>query len=144
MITEAEEKLLNVLKTDVRASISDIARTLHLSRATVQVRIAKLERLGIIKGYTLELGKNYLENFVSAHVSVATRQNRALKVIDSLFKIPQISEIHSISGEYDLIAVIKTKNTEILDDILCDIALIEGVERTNSSVILATKYRNER
>jgi len=144
MITEAEEKLLTVLKKNVRASISDIARELKVSRATVQVRIDKLERIGVIKGYTLELGKNYLNNFISAHISISTQQAKALQVRSNLLKIQDVIEVHSINGEYDLIAVIKTKFTEKLDYILYEIASIDGVLRTNSSVILATRYSGER
>ncbi|ASP48819.1 Lrp/AsnC family transcriptional regulator [Cognaticolwellia beringensis] len=140
MITEAEEKLLTVLKKDVRASISDIARELKISRATVHVRIEKLERIGVIKGYSLELGKNYLNNFISAHVSIATQQEKSLQVRSTLLKTQDITEVHSVNGEYDLIAVIKTKTSENLDDILHKIATIEGVLRTNSSIILTTRY----
>lgn len=140
MITAAEEKLLNVLKKDVRASISDIARTLNISRSTVQVRIEKLERIGIIKGYTLELGDSYYNNFVSAHVSIATEQQKALQVRSELLKTQYVTQVHSISGEYDLIAVIKAKTLEKLDEMLSDIATVDGVLRTNSSVILATRH----
>jgi len=140
MITEAEENLLTVLKKDVRASISDIARELKISRATVQVRIEKLERIGVIKGYTLELGKNYLNNFISAHVYIATEQVKALQVRSNLFKFQDVTEVNSVNGEYDFIAVVKTKSSEKLDDTINKIALIDGVLRTNSSIILATRY----
>jgi len=141
MITEAEEKLLDVLKNDVRASISDIARKLHISRATVQARIAKLEHIGVIKGYTLDLGKEYLDNFVSAHVLISTTQEFSAQVSIDLFKISEVTEIHSITGEFDLIAVVTAKNSEILNGILGNIARLKGVERTNSAVRLATKQR---
>ncbi len=140
MITVAEEKLLSVLKKDVRASISDIAGTLNISRSTVQVRIEKLERIGVIKGYTLELGDSYYNNFVSAHVSIATEQQKALQVRSELLKTHYVTQVHSISGEYDLIAVIKAKTLEKLDEMLSDIATVDGVLRTNSSVILATRH----
>jgi len=142
MITEAEEKLLSVLKDDVRASITDIAKKLHISRATVQARIAKLEHLGVIKGYTLELGKEYLDNFISAHVLIATTQQLSVQASLNLFKMPEVSDLFSISGEYDLIAIVKTKNTERLNTVLGNIARLEGVDRTYSSVILKTKHRN--
>lgn len=141
MITEAEEKLLNLLKENVRASISELAAKLKISRATVQVRMAKLERLGVIKAYTLELGESYIENFISAHVAIATEQAKAIQVSSKLLKISEVTEVHSINGEYDLIAIVKTKTTEILDNILYEIAKVDGVVRTNSSIILATKQR---
>ena len=50
MPTESEERLITVLRKDVRATVSDIARKLNISRATVQARIAKLEKEGVIAG----------------------------------------------------------------------------------------------
>jgi len=139
MISEAEQRLINLLKQDVRASISDLARQLNISRATVQARISKLEKAGVITGYILELGKDYLQSFITAHVLIAVQQKLSSKVSADLLRIEQVSEIHAISGDYDVIAVIKAKNTEMLSHILDDIAMFDGVERTNSSVILETK-----
>jgi len=139
MINEAEQRLINLLKQDVRASISDLARQLNISRATVQARINKLEKAGVIKGYSLELGKDYLQSFITAHVLIAVQQKLSSKVSAELLRIEQVSEIHAISGDYDVIAVIKAKNTEMLSRVLDDIAMLSGVERTNSSVILETK-----
>jgi len=139
MISDAESRLLNQLKQDVRASISDLARKLNISRATVQARIAKLEKSGVIKAYTLELGSEYLQNFITAHVLIAVQQKLSSQVTAELLRIEQVTEVHAISGDYDVIAVIKAKNTEMLSHILDDIAMLDGVERTNSSVILETK-----
>ena len=139
MISDAEVRLINHLKEDVRASISDLARKLNISRATVQARIAKLEKSGVIKAYTLELGKDYLQSFITAHVLIAVKQKLSTQVTTELLRIEQVTEIHAISGDYDVIAIIKAKNTEMLSHILDDIAMLDGVERTNSSVILETK-----
>jgi len=139
VINKAEQQLINLLKQDVRASISDLARQLNISRATVQARISKLEKAGIIKGYILELGKDYLQSFITAHVLIAVQQKLSSKVSTELLRIEQVSEIHAISGDYDVIAVIKARNTEMLSRVLDNIAMLSGVDRTNSSVILETK-----
>ena len=89
---------------------------------------------------TLELGKNYLNNFISAHVYISTEQVKALQVRSNLFKFQDVTEVNSVNGEYDFIAVVKTKSSEKLDDTINKIALIDGVLRTNSSIILATRY----
>jgi len=60
MITPQDEKLLSILKTNARASISDLARMLNLSRSTVQSRMLKLEETGVIKGYSVDYGEDYL------------------------------------------------------------------------------------
>ena len=141
MATESEERLISVLQEDVRATISDIARKLNVSRATVQARISKLEKEGVIVGYTLLLGKDYLNQFVSAHVSIAAEQKSSALVSSGLMKIEQVSAVHAISGEYDMIAIIHAKNTEKLSHLIDHIGNLEGVVRTNTSVILETKEK---
>ncbi len=141
MPTDSEERLISVLKEDVRATISDIARKLKVSRATVQARIAKLEKEGVIMGYTLLLGKEYLNQFVRQHVAIAAEQKSASIVSSALMKIEQVSAVHAISGEYDMIAVIHARNTEQLSHLIDHIGDLEGVVRTNTSVILETKEK---
>ena len=141
MASESEERLISVLREDVRATISDIARKLNVSRATVQARIAKLENDGVIVGYTLLLGKDYLNQFVSAHVSIAVEQRSSSIVSSGLMKIEQVSAVHAISGEYDMIAILHARSTEQLNRLIDKIGNLEGVVRTNTSVILETKEK---
>jgi DNA-binding Lrp family transcriptional regulator len=141
MASESEERLISVLREDVRATISDIARKLKVSRATVQARIAKLENDGIIVGYTLLLGKDYLNQFVSAHVSIAVEQRSSSIVSSGLMKIEQVSAVHAISGEYDMISILHARSTEQLNRLIDKIGNLEGVVRTNTSVILETKEK---
>ncbi|MDX3773063.1 Lrp/AsnC family transcriptional regulator [Chromatiaceae bacterium AAb-1] len=141
MLSKEDEKLLAVLKRDARASISDLARALDLSRSTVQTRISKLEQSGIIKGYAVEFGDAYQASLVSAHVSIKVRQKLTAKTNIELKHIPQVSALYAISGEYDLIAIVQAQSTEQLSHILDDIGNLDGVERTTSSVILETKFK---
>lgn len=141
MISKEDEKLLAVLKRDARASVSDLARALDLSRSTVQTRLSKLEQNGIIKGYSVELGDAYHASLVAAHVSIKVKQKLTAKTNIELKHIPQVSALYAISGEYDLIAIVQAQSTEQLSHILDDIGDLDGVERTTSSVILETKFR---
>ena len=74
MIKIQDEKLIALLRANARTSISDLARMLDQSRSTVQNRLLKLEQAGIIKGYSVEFGEEYLEGLVSAHVSIKVKQ----------------------------------------------------------------------
>lgn len=141
MISKEDERLLALLKNNARASVSDLARALNLSRSTVQTRIARLEQTGIIKGYGVELGEAYTSNLVSAHVAIKVKQKFTTKTNVELKKMHRISELYAISGEYDLIAVVQAQTTEQLSHLLDDIGNLDGVERTTSSVILETKFK---
>ena len=141
MLSKEDERLLGLLRTNARASVSDLARELDLSRSTVQTRIQRLEQTGVIRGYVVEYGDSYMKSLVSAHVSIKVRQKLTTKTNSELRQIPQISELYAISGEYDLIAVVQAQSTEQLSHLLDEIGNLDWVERTNSSVILETKFR---
>jgi len=141
MLSQDDEKLLTVLRSNARTSVSDLARLLNLSRSTVQSRIARLEQTGVIKGYVVEYGDKFVNSLVSAHVSIKVRQKLTTKTNVELKQIPQISELYAISGEYDLIAVVQAQSTEQLSHLLDDIGNLDGVERTNSAVVLETKFK---
>ncbi|MDC0664109.1 Lrp/AsnC family transcriptional regulator [Marinobacter sp. SS21] len=141
MISKQDLKLIALLRQNARATISDLARALHLSRSTVQNRIARLEASGIIKGYSLELGGEYTANQVEAHVAIKVRQKLTVRTNDALARIPNVAQLYAVSGEYDLLAIVQAQSLEALSAVLDEIGNLEGVERTNSAVVLETRFR---
>lgn len=141
MITSKDQKLLLNLRQNARISVSDLARQLNLSRSTVQNRLARLEASGVIRGYSVELGAEYAANQVEAHVSIKVLQKLTARTNQALEAISQVSQLYSVSGEYDLIAIVQAQSLEALSAILDQIGNLEGVERTNSAVVLETRFR---
>ncbi|MFT7006095.1 MAG: DNA-binding Lrp family transcriptional regulator [Colwellia sp.] len=140
MINEKDEELISILRCNARASVSDIARSLNVSRTAIQNRINKLENKGIIKSYSVELGEIYKNQLTSINVSLKVRPNLRKNVGIALRKIHQISTIYSISGEFDLLMIIEVQTLQDLSSILEVICNLDGVERTNSSIILDTIF----
>lgn len=140
MINEKDEELISILRCNARASVSDIARSLNVSRTAIQNRINKLENNGVIKAYSIELGNNYNNQLTSINVSLKVKPKLRKNVCIALRKIHQISTIYSISGEFDLLMIIKVQTLQKLSSILEDICNLDGVERTNSSIILDTIF----
>lgn len=141
MISEQDRKLLSLLRMNARASVSDLARGLNLSRSTVQNRIQRLEQSGVIKGYSIEYSEAYVSHIVSAHVSLKVTQKLTTKTNLELKQMVAITQLFAISGAYDLIAVVEAPSLEKLSHILDEIGNLDGVERTTSSVILETKFK---
>ena len=140
MINEKDEELISILRCNARASVSDIARSLNVSRTAIQNRINKLENKGIIKSYSIELGEIYKNQLTSINVSLKVKPNLRKNVGIALRKIHQISTIYSISGEFDLLMIIEVQTLQDLSSILEVICNLDGVERTNSSIILDTIF----
>ena len=136
-----DQQLIGKLRENARRSTSEIARELGVSRSTINSRIKRLEESGVIKGYTLEYGEDYENQLVSAHVLIKVNQKLTARTNRDLHQVPQIRAVFAISGDYDLIAEIEAESTASLSQILDLIGNFEGVERTNSSLILETKFR---
>ncbi|WP_417501745.1 Lrp/AsnC family transcriptional regulator [Marinobacter sp.] len=141
MINHKDQKLLMLLRQNARISITDLAKALHLSRSTVQNRIARLEASGVIAGYAVQLGGAFSSNQVEAHVSIKVAQKLTARTNSLLEGISQVSQLFSVSGEYDLIAILQAQSLEELSAVLDEIGNLEGVERTNSAVVLETRFR---
>ena len=141
MINSQDQKLLMLLRTNARASVTELAKALHVSRSTVQNRLARLEKAGVIRGYSVILGGEHQDNQVEAHVSIKVVQKLTARTNAALEDIPQVTQLFSVSGEYDLIAIVQAQSLEELSRVLDDIGNLEGVERTNSAVVLETKSR---
>ncbi|MCB1643952.1 MAG: Lrp/AsnC family transcriptional regulator [Pseudomonadales bacterium] len=136
-----DQRLLQLLQQDARISTSALARKLGVSRSTVNNRLQRLEANGVIAGYTLRLGSEYLAGLITAHVLVKVNQKLTAQVNRDLIAIPEVIAVYAISGDYDLIAEVRSATTAGLNQLLDAIGNLDGVERTNSSVILETRLR---
>ena len=139
-ITAADELLLSQLRDNARASTADIARKLGLSRTTVQNRIARLEQQGVIRGYTVRVDDELERDRIRAHILITLRPKQMNAVVKSLQAMHEVRVLYSISGGHDLIALAVTSSVGEMDVLTDRIGAIDGVERTNSSIILSTKF----
>lgn len=138
MFTEKDEQLIGLLKINARESVASLARKLGVSRSTVQDRIKRLETSGIITGYEVRLGSKSVGG-IQAFVEITLDASQLPAILGELKSIPQIETIHTVSGKFDLIAVVGANTTERVDQVLDKVGGINGVLRTSSAIILSTK-----
>ena len=135
-----DEKLVLALRENGRASTAQLARLVGRSRTSVQSRIERLEKRGIIVGYAALLAPEHSLGAVRAHVMIKVGPKEARAVTAALRAIAQVRVLHSVSGEVDLIAVAATASVAEMDQVIDRIGALDGVERTTSSIILSTKF----
>jgi len=138
---DIDPQLLALLRADARRNVSELATALGVSRTTIYSSIERLERQGTITGYTVRLGEDYDRSLVRAHVMIKLYPKATLVTQDQLMTMPEVAALYAISGEYDLIAMLEAQHVNRLNDLLDTIGAMDGVERTTSSVILATKLQ---
>ncbi len=135
-----DEQLILALKENGRASTAQLARLVGRSRTSVQSRIERLEKQGIIAGYAVRLAPEHGLGAVRAHVTIKVGAKEMRAVTAALSAIAQVRVLHSVSGEVDLIAVAATSSVAEMDQVIDRIGALDGVERTTSSIILSTKF----
>lgn len=140
-VTFKDQELLSELRGNARASTTDLAKSLGLSRSTVQKRLERLENSGVIAGYTVQLSSAYLDQEIKAHVSITVSPRQTADIITAMSKLASVRAVYSVSGQYDLIAEVAAMSVNDLDAVIDEIIAIDGVERTESSVILSTKLK---
>ncbi len=140
-ITPSDRQLLSVLRENARASTAEIARRLGLSRTTVQSRIERLEREGVIGGYTVRVNEEFERSQIRAHIMITVLPKQMPAVVKVLQAMPEVRELHSLSGAFDLVAIGAVPTAEEMDRLTDRIGAIEGVERTTSSIVLSTKFQ---
>jgi DNA-binding Lrp family transcriptional regulator len=139
-IDATDESLLRLLRANARLPAAELARALQLSRTTVQSRLERLERNGVIEGYTIRLASAFAKSLIRAHVLITVTPKAASAAERALRRIPQITALYSVSGPHDLIAVIEAVSVEQMDHLIDEIGALDGIERTASSIILSTKF----
>jgi DNA-binding Lrp family transcriptional regulator len=138
-ITDEDRKLLALLRANARESTASIARKLGLSRTTVQERIARLERTGAISGNTLR-EPDGRSSALSALVLLNVDAKVSEKVVRELKSMPTVSALRAVSGVFDYVATVEADTTAELDRELDRIGRQDGIERTQTLVVLSTRF----
>lgn len=136
---ETDRRIIALLRENARASTAELARKLKLSRTTVQSRIERMQVKGPIAGYTLRVHDAYERALIQAHVMIITLPKLSSKVEAELRRLPEVRKLYTISGVYDLIAMVATETVESMNSLLDHIGALDGVDRTQSSIILSTR-----
>jgi DNA-binding Lrp family transcriptional regulator len=133
-----DRRLLAILRTDGRASISKLAELLKISRGTVQNRIDRLTAEGIIAGFTVRIAAAEDQHAVRAVMLIEITGQKTVSAIKMLRGIPEIRALHTTNGAWDLVAEIQTENLAEFDRVLRHIRGMDGVSKSETSLLLTT------
>jgi len=138
-IDAQDRRLIALLREDARQPITSLAQALGLSRASVYARMDRLERDGVIAGYTVRLGADYDERLIRAQIMLKVAPRLTQPLERKLMQMPELITLHAISGEYDMIILVEAEGVSALNDVVDRIGVLDGVEKTTTSILMATK-----
>jgi DNA-binding Lrp family transcriptional regulator len=99
-----------------------------------------LKRLGVIEGFTVKLNQDWNRSQITTFIQLFIDPKHAKQIMETLEGIPSIKALWSVSGRFDLLAEASALTTEDIDSLLDEVGGIEGVTRTESAVVLSTKF----
>lgn len=129
-------ELLAVLSADPRATVVALAEKLGLSRNTVQARMARLDKSGVFLSYERAISTQSLGFPIEAFISVMVRQAELPRIAVELARVPEVVQVHGLSGQVDLLVRVACRDTQHLFDTDARILAIEGIERTETSLVM--------
>ncbi|TWT12567.1 Lrp/AsnC family transcriptional regulator [Reyranella sp. CPCC 100927] len=134
-----DRQILALLRENARASTAELARRLGLSRTTIQSRIERLERAGIIVGYTVRIAEEHERGQLKAYIMVTLQPKQSGSIEAALRKMPEVRSLHAVSGPFDLVVVAVAPSVDEMNATIDRIGALTGVERTTSAVVLSTR-----
>lgn len=135
-----DRRLLSLLREDARLPTAALARALGVARTTVVQRLKRLERDGIVGGYTVRMSARMQANVLRVHVLLSIDAKKGDAVIGGLRGIAQVRAAYAISGAFDVLAFVECESTDEIDKVLDKIGALPGVQRTQSSLVLSVKF----
>lgn len=134
-LDSADRRLLAELTADPRLSKSELGRRVGLSTPTVTSRVARLERLGVIQGYRLDVDPAALGLPLAAWVRVRPGPGQLPKIVELVRRLPEIAECHRVTGEDCFLMRVHAASLQDLELVL-DKLLLHG--HTTSSIVVSS------
>ena len=137
-LDEVDKKILRELQRDARASFKAIAKDIGVSAATIFVRVKRLTRSGVLKGFRAVVEPKAVGKNLTAFILVRAQPKAYPAMLVALKRLDEICEIHDVTGQYYSILKARTSNTDELRKIIDQIGTLEGVAGTETMIVFRT------
>jgi len=139
-LDKTDRFIISALQENGRMPLSEIARRAGIAPATVHERLAKLRRSGVVEGFDVRLSAAALGFTVTALVHLRTElATQVDRTVEDLRAIPEVEEVHVVTGEYDLAVKLRARDTAHLQELLVQkLHRVTGFIRSATEICLTT------
>ncbi|CAN5301936.1 Lrp/AsnC family transcriptional regulator [soil metagenome] len=131
-----DARLVLLLTEEPRIGVLECSRRLGIARGTAQARLDKLLDRGVIRGFGPDLDPAALGYTVTAFATLQIRQGRGGAVAARLGAIPEVLEVHTITGDSDLLARIVARSNDDLQRVIDSVVADDDIVRTSTYIAL--------
>jgi DNA-binding Lrp family transcriptional regulator len=137
-VDQLDAALLALLAGEPRIGVLECSRRLRVARGTVQARLDKLVARGVIRGFGPQIAPEAIGFAVTAFVTLEIRQSRGHDPVAAhLAQIPEVLEVHTITGSGDLLCRIVARSNADLQRVIDEVVSYDGIERASTIIALA-------
>lgn len=117
-LDDVDRAIVDALRADGRISMRGLAQRLHISRAGVYARVERLERDGVITGYSANVDPVRSGRPLSAYVNLKVAQQSWKALRTKVMAIDDVDHAALVSGEYDIVLLVRTRDVATLRDLV--------------------------
>ncbi|ORJ57075.1 Lrp/AsnC family transcriptional regulator [Mycobacterium simiae] len=136
MVDDTDARILRALVAAPRATAVALAQTTGLARNTVHARLARLESGGVLQSFERRIDPGALGYPLTAFVMVTVTQRKLDRIGDALAGVPEVLEVHGLSGVTDLLVHVVARDADDLYRLAGQILDIDGVEKTTTGLVM--------
>jgi len=137
-IDGTDRRILTELLRDCRRSYRAIARRAGTSVGTVLSRIRKMEKSGLIKGYSAILDHERLDYQLTVIAEITVSKGKLLEMEEAIGKFQSTCAVYDVTGLTDAVVIAKFRNRDELSKFTKSLLAMPFVDRTNTHVVLTT------
>ena len=138
MLDEIDKKIIKVLEDDARTSLRKISELVGVSLGTVSNRVKKMEKNGVIKGYSVILDPDQIGWELNVVIGLRIQKGRLIEIQEKIAKDSRVHGVYDVTGDFDSMVIARAKNRKDLDDLSKNVLSIDGVERSITHLVLNT------
>ncbi|PZF80622.1 Lrp/AsnC family transcriptional regulator [Jiangella anatolica] len=138
MIDGLDARILELFTVEPRIGVLEASRRLQVARGTVQARLDRLRETGVIATFAPTVDPAALGFRVTAFAMLDIRQGARESVAAHLSRIPEVLEVHTITGQGDLLCRIVARDNDDLQRVIDDLVGDDDIVRTSTLIALST------
>jgi|TARA_X000000368_G_scaffold70065_1_gene50792 DNA-binding Lrp family transcriptional regulator len=138
LLDEIDKKIIKVLEDDARTSLRKISELVKVSLGTVSNRVKKMEKNGVIKGYSVILDPDQIGWELNVVIGLRIQKGRLIEIQEKIAKDSRVHGVYDVTGDFDSMVIARAKNRKDLDDLSKNVLSIDGVERSITHLVLNT------
>ena len=138
MLDDIDKKIIKVLEDDARTSLRKISELVDVSLGTVSNRVKRMEKNGVIKGYSVILNPDNIGWELNVVIGLRIQKGRLIEIQERIAKDSRVHGVYDVTGDFDSMVIARAKNRKDLDDLSKNVLSIDGVERSITHLVLNT------